>query len=169
MTEEPGEDGAFVHYGEGPGDHQVGNPLGGYGNGHSSLDAVGKNLRQQYPGYWTPAHGKGSGVSEHEDQRKNSHFIQVEGETQGKHAYPHGDTSKDHQRLTAKLVDRKNGNYGEGHVDNTHNDGLHQRGVISRSHASEYIPCIVENNVDTHKLLEDREQDPDYNNQSTKG
>src|SRR5256885_1591949 len=160
VIEQVVEDRISVENLEGPGNEQVGDPLGGDRDGKGTvLDRVRKHLREQHPGYRSPRQRKPGAVNHHRAQRAHPNQPGLEQEAERQHRDGHNQCTDDEQRLSSPAIDSQDGNDRGQRVCETDDDRLPERCVRGRTHVLEHQRCVVQYRVDADELLEDGKHD----------
>src|SRR5437763_13819452 len=138
VIEQVVEDRISVEHLEGPGNEQVGDPLGGDRDGKGTvLDRVRKHLREQHPGYRSPRQRKPGAVNHHRAQRTRPNQPGLEQEAERQHRDGHNQRTADKQRLSSPAIDSQDGDARGQRACDTDEDRLPERCVRGGTHAVE--------------------------------
>ena len=156
---------------EGGGDEEIGHPLGRRGHGQRpGADPVGEHLAEQHPHQRPPggAEGDDEQVGGHQrDGRPGGAQRDVAaadvGEGEGQRHHPQGeghDDRADQQHGPAPhLVHKEDGQDGDRNIGHRRDDRNGQSVGLLEADGAPQRRGVVEDDVDAHELLEDRQQD----------
>ena len=151
---------------ESPGDHEVRKPLGKSANGNrDGTDAVVEHFAEHHPHDRSPRCGEEGNVEVRCNQgddggmsREASAFARThEAERKRAQGDCHADTTNQQERFSANLVNEHNCDHGHYQVHSARNHAREESVAFAEADTLPKHGAIIEDDVNTHKLLQNGE------------